>query len=102
MNFTNDLSKIIIYEEVNNSLNTTDKSKTLICDNISMSSHTKNLSNNEKDLIDGSIKITNNNNSINIIKEMDVENMERCVRSCITEAFEKNKGLFKRSKFIIK
>lgn len=36
-----------------------------------------------------------------IVSEMLVKDMERCVRSCITEAFESNKGLFKRSKLRI-
>lgn len=45
-----------------------------------------------------SFKTLKDKTVFNVIKEMDVYNMERCVRSCITEAFEKNKGLFKRSK----
>jgi len=36
------------------------------------------------------------NSPDNIIYDMSVCNMERCVRSCITEAFEANKGIFKR------
>lgn len=31
-----------------------------------------------------------------IIQQMKVSDMERCIRSCVTEAFESNKGIFKR------
>lgn len=35
---------------------------------------------------------------LGIVRKINVREMERCVRSCVTPPFEKNKGFLKRSK----
>ncbi len=44
---------------------------------------------------------TKKKNAIEIFDEMDIREMDSCVRSCGTAAFSKSKGLFTKSKFYL-